>query len=209
MAKTRKGRIGVNTSNKRNETQKASDRRVIVDALLKGESMYSAWQELNKMREGEYSLSYSQIVYDVKVIERQWIEHYLADVNAMKAKELARIDRIEMAAWEEWERSKRTLAKTEKEQVENEQIGKDDKTFQRHRKTRAKKTEQERDADKEFMKIIQWCVEQRCTILGLNAAQRYDISWRKQAEAAGIDPEKLKEQLVDQFVDAARKGLND
>lgn len=205
MARKRK----VNTSNKRNEMQKAKDRQVIVDYILQGRSMYSAWQELNKLRSGEYSLSYSQIVYDVKVIERQWIEHYLADVNAMKAKELARIDRIEMAAWNEWERSKRTLAKTEKEQVENEQIGKDDNTFQRHRKTRAKKTEQERDADKEFMKIIQWCVEQRCTILGLNAAQRYDISWRKQAEAAGVDPDKLQDQLVDQFVEAARKGLNE
>ena len=148
-------------------------------------------------------------MYDTKVIERQWIEHYLDDVNAMKAKELARIDKIERAAWEAWDASKRTLAKTEKEQVENEQSGKDDKVYQRHRKTRAKKTEQERDPDKKFLETVQWCVEQRCTILGLNAAQRYDISWRKQAEAAGIEPEKLKKKLVDEFVSAARKGLDD
>lgn len=199
----------INTANKRTTMQKIADRKFLVDGLLQGKTMYGVHQELNEARKGEYSLSYSQIVYDIKVIEREWVEHYLEDVNAMKAKELARIDRIERAAWDEWERSKRTIAKTEKEQVENEQVGKDNVAYQKHRKTRAKKVEQERDADKEFMKIIQWCVEQRCKILGLNAAQRYDISWRKQAEAAGIEPEKLKQQLVDQFVNAAKKGLDD
>lgn len=202
-------RPGIDTSNKRNEMQKAADRAVMIDMLLKGKSMYSIRDEINSMRQGEYTLSYSQIVYDTKVIEKQWIEHYLEDVNAMKAKELARIDKIEQAAWDAWELSKRTIARTEKEQVENEQVGKNDTAFHRHRKTRAKKVEQERDPDKKFMDTIQWCVEQRCTILGLNAAQRYDISWRKQAEAAGIEPEKLKQELVDQFVRAANKSKDE
>ena len=213
MSRTRGGPIIKRTAHpekatKRNKMQKIGDRAVIVEMLLKGQTLYAIHERINELRKGEYSLSYSQIVYDAKLVERQWVEEYLSDVNAAKAKELARVDKIERAAWEEWERSKRTLARTEKEQIENEQGGADGKAYNRHRKTRAKKIEQERDADRKFMEIVQWCVDTRCKILGLNAAQRYDISWKKQAQAAGVDPDKLQQKLVDEFVEAASKGLD-
>jgi hypothetical protein len=197
----------VKTRNKRTKPQRKADRLVIADMIVRGKSYRQIHDYLKELR--DYKISYSQVRYDAGVIQKQWVEEYLTDINEMKAKELARIDVIEQEAWEAWERSKRTIAKTEKEQVENEQIDKSDTMYQKHRKTRAKKTEQERDADKEFMKIIQWCVDKRCEILGINAAKRYDINWRKQAQAAGINPDTVLDGLTTQFVEMAKKGLSD
>lgn len=194
------------THNKRTHAQIVADRLLITELLLEGQTMFKIAQHINSIR--EYQLSYSQIVYDCRAIEKQWMKEYLGNIDTMKAKELARIDRIEQAAWDAWEASKRTLAQTEKEQTENEQLGRDDKAYQKHRKVRAKKVETERDADEKFMKIIQWCVEQRCKILGFNAPQKLDINWRKQAEAAGMSPDKVKEELVNQFVSYAKQGLD-
>jgi len=195
------------TRNKRTKAQVVADRAVIADMMIEGRGIHYITEHINNIRDG-YNLSMSAINYDINVIRKQWIESYLEDINAAKAKELARIDRIEMAAWDAWELSKRTVTKTEKERTENEQVGKTGLAFQKHRKVKAKTTETERDADKEFMKVIQWCVEQRCKILGINAPQRYDISWKKQAEAAGFDPEKVKTDLINQFVSHAEKGLS-
>jgi hypothetical protein len=197
--------IKADTRNKRTKAQIAADRGVIADMMIEGKSVYTIRDHINAIR--KYNLSVSSIGYDMRVIQKEWVETYLQDINVAKAKELARIDRVEKAAWIAWEESKKALTKTEKEKVENEQIGKSGEAYQKHRKVRAKTTEQESNADKEFIKVVQWCVETRCKILGINAPQRYDISWRKQAAAAGLDPDKVKADLVDQFVSAAEKGL--
>lgn len=194
----------VDTRNKRTVAQRAADRVVIADLMIAGKPLVQIRDHINAIR--SYNLSTSAIAYDAKVIERQWVEEYLADINVAKAKEIARINKIEAAAWAAWEDSKRPLTKTEKEKVENEQSGRGDQVTNKHKKARVKTTEIEKNADKEFMAIVQWCVEQRCKILGINAPQRYDISWRKQAEAQGLDPEKVKQNLVDQFVAAALSG---
>jgi hypothetical protein len=173
--------------------------------MLEGKSMYAMRDHINAIR--DYDISYSQVVYDCGVIQKQWVKEYLSDINLMKGKELARIDRIEKEAWEAWERSKRNITRSEKEQVENSQMDKSDQVYQKHRKVRAKQIETERDADRKFMEIVQWCVEKRCDILGFNAAKRYDISWRKEAKAAGYNPDEVVEDLAKQFVEAAQKGV--
>lgn len=200
-------KIKPDTRNKRTPAQRSADRVIISEMLISGKPTVEIRDYINAIR--PYNLSISSIVYDIKVIEKQWVQAYLTDINVAKAKELARIDKVEAAAWVAWEESKRPLTKTEKEKVENEQSSKGNQTTNRHKKARVKTTEIESNADKEFMKIVQWCIEQRCKILGINAPQRYDISWRKQAEAQGIDPDKLSEELVNQFVSYAEKGLED
>lgn len=196
--------VVVDTRNKRTRAQILADRMLIAEKLLAGNGVTEITEIINSIR--PYNLSRGQISYDVKAVEREWVQHYLKDVNTMKAKELARIDRIEREAWLAWEKSKQALSVTEKEQVENEQSDKSDSVYQKHRKVRAKKVETERDADEKFMNIVQWCVEQRCKILGINAPQRYDINWRKQAEAAGYNPDEMVDELASQFVSAAMKG---
>lgn len=194
------------TRNKRTKSQIAADRSVIANMMIEGRTSYVIKDHINSIRDG-YDLSTSSIIYDMRIIQKQWVASYLQDINVAKAKELARIDRVERAAWDAWEKSKDPARKTEKEKVESEQLDSGDRAFQKHRKVRAKTTEMDRDADKEFMKIVQWCVDTRCKILGINAPQRYDISWKKQAEAAGVDPIKFQKNLEDQFVAAAEKGI--
>jgi hypothetical protein len=47
----------------------------------------------------------SQISRDFKIIKARWREHYASDFNAPKQRELAKIDGLEAAAWQAWERS--------------------------------------------------------------------------------------------------------
>lgn len=197
----------VDRRNKRTKGQRTADRSIIAGLIIEGKKIHEIRDHINDLR--DYDLSMTSIYKDMKLVQKQWVEEYLSDINTAKAKELARIDRIEKEAWRAWDESKRDIKKTEKERIENEQIGKNEQPFHKHRKVRAKTTQTERDADKEFMKIVQWCVETRCKILGINAPQRYDISWRKQAQAAGVDPDKVKQDLVNQFVAHAERGLVD
>src|SRR5215471_18389236 len=47
----------------------------------------------------------SQISRDFKIIKAQWRDRYAADLNTAKQRELAKLDGLEAAAWQAWERS--------------------------------------------------------------------------------------------------------
>jgi hypothetical protein len=50
-------------------------------------------------------VSRQQVGYDLKVLQRRWQESALADFNAQKAAELAKVDELERTYWEACERS--------------------------------------------------------------------------------------------------------
>ena len=70
-----------------------------------------------------------------------------------------------------------------------------------HIKTKMRKKTTERDANLEALKGVERVVELRMRLLGIAAPQRLDISWRKQAESAGLSPDSIIDGIVRNIVD--------
>ena len=81
-----------------NERFRILDRRKHVAALyLQG---MSQWEIGRKLR-----VTQQCIAKDVHALEKEWLTSAVVAIDAGKAKELARIDRLERVAWRAWRRS--------------------------------------------------------------------------------------------------------
>lgn len=112
-----------------------------------------------------FGVNQSTISRDLAAIRQQWLESTLIDFNEAKARELARIDKLEREYWEQYEASKggRTVAT-----VQEAAGGK--------RQTVRKET---RTGDPRYLSGVQWCIEQRLRIFGLYAPQRTELTGAK------------------------------
>ena len=122
-------------------------------------------------------VSQGTISNDLAALHEQWRESALVTYDAAKAVELARIDHMERVAWEEYEASKADRERTVQEQT---QTADGEKSF----RARTDKTKRH-TGDPQFLKIVQWCIEQRIAIYGLKAPTTHKVH---------IDP--LKEELL-------------
>lgn len=127
----------------------------------------SDWIKLNR----PYTLSITQIHFDIAELKKRWREAAKEDVEARLAQELRRIDEIEREAKEAWERSRQQSVRTTQERVErpNGKTAKDDAT-------RVQIVREEHVGDPRFLDIVMNCVTQRCRLLGINPALRIEQS---------------------------------
>lgn len=182
----------------RTRDQRQGDLVEIAAMFMRGLTHNQMVDEINSKR--QYKLTIKQVEKDVAYIISEWRSAYLGDINDRKATELARIDKLEAAAWEEWERSKNdstseSVAQTEKE-GHDEKLG--DYSFVA--KT-ARKTKTPGRGRVDCLQTIQWCINQRCRILGIaipNAV--FNFNWRNEVVKEGIDPEELLDVVTDAFV---------
>jgi hypothetical protein len=110
------------------------------------------------------NVSRQQISYDLKVLLRRWQESALADFNAKKAAELAKVDELERTYWEAWERS---CQPREVRTQEHTQVGGGQADGAR---LKGGVRKEQRDGNAEFLRGVERCVELRCKILGAFAA---------------------------------------
>jgi hypothetical protein len=101
----------------------------------------------------------STISRDLKVLQDRWKEAGVRDLDVAKGQELERIDQLEREYWLAWERSKNSHETTTTEQT----------TAPGGDRTRAAIRKEEQHGDPRYLAGVQWCVEQRCKILGLHA----------------------------------------
>lgn len=188
---------------KRTEFQILRDKAFISDKLLKGSGPTAISLALNKRR--PYNLSESQMRYDIKKIRAEWVKQYLQNYDQLRAQELARINKLEKESWKAWSRSRRNKKKVTKNETSMSAQG--DFTGTQDKDSRKEVTERT-PGDKKFIEAIQWCIEQRCKILGLDAADEIKITWQEKARKLGIeDPTQMKEQLVKEFMQHAQQGI--
>jgi hypothetical protein len=109
-------------------------------------------------------VSRQQIGYDLKVLQKRWQESALADFNAKKAAELARVDELERTYWDAWERSCQAREVTTQERTQ----GGDGQTDEARLKAGVRK--EQRDGTPEFLRGVERCIELRCKITGAFAA---------------------------------------
>jgi hypothetical protein len=146
MSRGRKGR---------SPDQIRKDRSEVACLYLKGWTQADIGARLGVSRQ--------QVGYDLGAVRREWLASALMDFNAKKAEELAKVDKLEREAWECFENSKKGRETTTTEQTTD---GDGDRTKAAIRK-------EEEHGDPRYLSVVQWCINKRCDILGLNAPQRH------------------------------------
>lgn len=159
-----------------------------------GLAQITDWISVNR----DYALSGDSIRQDLRKIHRLWLDEMLVNYDEVMARELARIDNLEFAYWQEYERSKQDAVELEEERTRGVSgMTKEERT---RKKTSA------RLADTRYLAGVQWCIEQRCKMLGLYAPQQQNVNmdWRIEAKEAGVpDPDKIVDAIVHKMLTEA------
>ena len=126
----------------------------IKDAYLRGDTQMSIAQR--------FGLSQPQISRDLATIQRRWRESSIVDIYEAKQRELEHIDVLEREYWQAWEASKGEQSRSTASKTGDV--------------SRAQVVKYESAGDPRFLAGVQWCVEQRCKILGLLAAVKSELT---------------------------------
>lgn len=144
-------RSGPRTSN---TYERAAQLVKVAELYVHGRPQYEIAEKLQ--------ITQQQVSYDLKKIQRQWLDQATAMVSEHRAAELARIDERERVAWEAWHRSTQEQQITVTERIEGDG----------GRKDRASVKTVQKVGAVEFLNAIQACSDQRCKILGLYAVDQ-------------------------------------
>lgn len=142
---------------RRSPSQIARDRRKISDLYLKGELQTDIARTLR--------ISDATVSRDLRSLYKQWQKSTLVDIDKKKAEELAKIDRLEREYWAAWERScldAETIRQEAKRNTTNDKLAPE----------KVIKTAIGQAGDPRFLSGIQWCIERRCKILGIDAPEK-------------------------------------
>jgi len=166
---------------RRNGFQKAKDRARLAEMYLQGHSQHDMSMEIG--------ISVAQVYRDLRILQDNWMASQLMNINQAKAEQLAKLDLLELEAWQAWDRSK-----IDKSGKSVEKSGEDEK--------RVKAWSEGRLPDPRYLQVIQHCIERRCKILGLDQPDQHrhihsEQTQEERAVAALSDTEleKLKRSL--------------
>ena len=104
-------------------------------------------------------VSQQQVSLDLKAVQRAWLASSIRAFDTVKAEQLAKIDRIERAAWAAWERSLQPREITVQEVTEGD-----------HRTNKVTLRKEGQDGDPRYLQIAQRCIDQRIDLLGIGAS---------------------------------------
>lgn len=108
----------------------------------------------------ELGVDQATVSRDLKALQKEWSEQALRDLDQAKAEQLAKIDRLEREYWDAWAASQGEQTATSKKLVRDGE----------KEKAEASTRVEVQPGDPRFLAGVQWCIEQRCKILGVNAA---------------------------------------
>src|SRR4051794_10534234 len=106
----------------------------------------------------EVRATFAQVNSDLGVLRERWMAASAATFNLAKSRELAKIDNLEREYWEAWDRS--TGARTETTTSKVDSTGK-------VRLLASQKVRQS-DGNPQFLQGVQWCIDKRCRVMGLD-----------------------------------------
>jgi hypothetical protein len=101
-------------------------------------------------------VSQQQISLDMRVVRAEWRRTMADEFDRLKAEQLARIDAVEVAAWEGWERSCADAERTLTRKV----------TDADGDRIEASRTVAGQAGDPRFLQIIDSCIDRRLRLIG-------------------------------------------
>lgn len=139
---------------KRTKPQIISDRIEVARRYLRGETQLTI---ANAME-----VTQQQISYDLKAIQEEWRVKGTLEINILKAEELAKTDHLERTYWEAWEQSRQPHESSLAGRIGD--------------KHRVEKRVEQRVGNPVFLSGIQWCIDRRIKLLGLDAPVRTEVT---------------------------------
>lgn len=106
-------------------------------------------------------VSQPAIYRDLEEVRKRWREASVVSIAEAKARELERIDVLESTYWDAWRRSTDERTKT--------------RTTANEAGRTALVEKESLIGDKRYLEGVQWCIEQRCKILGILAPAKQEI----------------------------------
>ena len=172
---------------RRNAAEIARDRRRVADLYLQG------WLQIDIAT--DLGIDQSTVSRDLKALQGVWLKSTLIDFDEAKAREIAKVDRLEREYWEAWRRSCED-AETVRQEGDPKKPP-----------SRVIKTSKGQAGSSQFLQGVQWCIDKRCKILGIDAPQKVEVyDWRKEAEGKGIDTSELFEQFIQNAYATLQEG---
>ena len=163
---------------KRDVIQVERDRAEIARLYLQGKIQTQIALILSESPDRDYNITQSMVCDDLKAVKQRWLTSSIMHFNEIKARELAKIDNLEIMYWESWKRSLDPKTKTRTKQIN---------LASSSIRQEAQMEEQRSIGDKRWLEGVQWCIERRCSIFGLDAPKRVDIGSGSIAEAIPWD----------------------
>lgn len=176
------------TGPKRTPREREVDIPVEIRLWVRGLSLKEIAAEISKDR--PYSVGYSTIDRDIKIERAAWRSETLGAIDELIACELIRVNQIEREAWDAWERSKKDSERsvTERKTGESETM-------------RAQMVREGQCGDPRYLTQVQWCIDKRCKLLGLDAPQRSQIEVTMPYQA-------ISDEQLDQMIKALADGAD-
>lgn len=148
-------------SKKRTRFQIEQDRERITSMYLRGIRQVDIADKIG--------VTQQQVSYDLKAIQKQWRKDTAINLDEAKNRELARIDELEREYWVAWERSKGEKTKQSQEAAGVDKNG----------QPIVKKMSKVRETmlgNPAYLTGVQWCISERCKLLGIYAAVKQDVN---------------------------------
>lgn len=158
-------------TSRRSKAQTARDTRRVSELYLQG--------KLQSDIASLIGISQATVSRTLEKLRALWLEQSVANRGAMVALELAKVDNLELQYWQAWQASQEPKRETTTRSISlppkkgkkgKELPPKIDFTIERGEKVI------ERDGSHAFLDGIQWCIERRCELLGLDAPKRADLT---------------------------------
>jgi hypothetical protein len=135
----------------RSKLKREADLEDLVRRYTSGETRLAVLAEI-------YGVSPAQIANDLRSIQKRWRASEARDWDMYRGRELAKLDRIEEAAWDGWRRS---MEDKEHSTVEQKQ------GFSRTNGTKTAIRREGQAGNHNFLLVIEKCIARRIEILGL------------------------------------------
>ena len=150
----------------------------ISELYLKGRRQYEIAEILKKEGIG---VSTHSVQRYLKLLQQEWRRERINNINEAKQRELEKIDLLEREYYAAWMRSQRMAVK-HVDRTGTIGTTKGDSLVDEHTVTKEKQV-----GDPRYLQGIQWCIDKRSEILGINSATRQ--------EAQGITVKSIVIQL--------------
>lgn len=173
----------------RKKTELADRRLKVAELYLRGKYQSEIANDLG--------VNQSTVSRDIHYLQQEWLSSALVDIDEAKAQELKRIDQLEREYWKAWKDSQEdAVTKTNEKYM----AGADKESANKRIKEQEKRVGQV--GDPAYLRGVQWCIEKRCDLLGLDAPKKVDA--KTEVTGAGGSP------LIDNDrYDRAISGLAD
>lgn len=143
------------------------DRAIVAQLYLTGMTQTAISRQMNSREDAPYPYTPKMVEKDLAALRKQWLKSSLRDFDQARAEELAKVDALEIEAFNAWRKSQEGKYTKASKSVEGGMHG---VVFE----------EQEREetsaGDPRFLAVVQWCINKRCELMGLDAPLALDLT---------------------------------